>query len=68
MSDLAAKDYDNIIIRPMLIARNIWQNSRAVLLRRKNGAAKNGSFFRHHIFIIIIRQKNKEETIHEYVS
>jgi len=29
----------------MLIAMNIWQNSRAVLLRRKNGAAKSGPGF-----------------------
>ena len=38
------------IIRPMLIAMNIRQNSQAVLLRRK--AAKSFLAFRHHIFII----------------
>jgi hypothetical protein len=28
------------ILRPMLIAMNTWQNSRAVLLRRKAGRQK----------------------------
>jgi hypothetical protein len=33
------------IIRPMLIAMNIWQNSRAVLLRRKAARRKASWLF-----------------------
>ena len=48
------------IIRPMLITRMIWQNSRAVLLRRK-AAQRKALAFRQHISIISDRRGNCKE-------
>ncbi len=48
------------IIRPMLITRMIWQNSRAVLLRRK-AAQRKALAFRQHISIISDRRGKCKE-------